>query len=223
MSHLSNSCPPPLNTVVSRIKAFTLAEVLITLGIVGIIAALTIPSLVQKYQIKTTETYIKRFYSNINEAVKLSEIENGDKKEWFQDIDGPYGEQTLTQFYNKYLSKYIKTTKVEYSSDKQRLLIYFADGSLSALEYYGHDILYFTSAKIYEKETFISGKDYFLFGFYPGGARGNRNLYFYNKGVEPYIPAEWDGTEQGLYGTNSYSKIIQNNGWRIPDDYPVKF
>lgn len=32
-------------------QAFTLAEVLITLGIVGIVAAITLPSLIQDYQI----------------------------------------------------------------------------------------------------------------------------------------------------------------------------
>ena len=32
-------------------QAFTLAEVLITLGIVGIVAAMTLPSLIQDYQI----------------------------------------------------------------------------------------------------------------------------------------------------------------------------
>lgn len=35
-------------------KGFTLAEVLITLGIIGIVAALTLPSLIQKYQEKVT-------------------------------------------------------------------------------------------------------------------------------------------------------------------------
>lgn len=32
-------------------QAFTLAEILITLGIVGIVAAMTLPSLIQDYQI----------------------------------------------------------------------------------------------------------------------------------------------------------------------------
>ena len=36
--------------------AFTLAEVLITLGIIGIVAALTIPALITKYQDKVTIT-----------------------------------------------------------------------------------------------------------------------------------------------------------------------
>ena len=34
-------------------KAFTLAEVLITLGIIGVVAAITIPGLIAKYQKET--------------------------------------------------------------------------------------------------------------------------------------------------------------------------
>ena len=36
-------------------KAFTMAEVLITLGIIGIVAALTIPQLIKNYQHKELE------------------------------------------------------------------------------------------------------------------------------------------------------------------------
>ncbi len=50
--------------------AFTLAEVLITLGIIGIVAALTIPTLVNKYKIKQYEVGFKKAYSLLNEAVK---------------------------------------------------------------------------------------------------------------------------------------------------------
>ncbi len=41
-------------------KGFTLAEVLITLGIIGIVAALTLPSLIQKYQEKVTLERLKK-------------------------------------------------------------------------------------------------------------------------------------------------------------------
>ena len=44
-------------------KGFTLAEVLITLGVIGVVAALTLPSLVAKYQKKTYVTGLKRAYS----------------------------------------------------------------------------------------------------------------------------------------------------------------
>lgn len=48
---------------------FTLSEVLITLGIIGVIAALTLPSLIQKKQTKELETGLKVAYSLINQAI----------------------------------------------------------------------------------------------------------------------------------------------------------
>lgn len=46
-----------------KIMAFTMAETLITLGIIGIIAAMTLPSLVAKYQSKVLSTQLKKLYS----------------------------------------------------------------------------------------------------------------------------------------------------------------
>lgn len=40
-------------------KGFTLAEVLITLGIIGVVAAMTMPSLIQNYRKKEATTRIK--------------------------------------------------------------------------------------------------------------------------------------------------------------------
>lgn len=40
--------------------AFTLAEVLITLGIIGVVAAMTLPTLVQKHQEKVTIAKLKK-------------------------------------------------------------------------------------------------------------------------------------------------------------------
>ena len=52
-----NAMPP----VFSR-TGFTLAEVLITLGIIGVVAALTIPSLMTAYNKHITETRLKKFF-----------------------------------------------------------------------------------------------------------------------------------------------------------------
>ena len=49
--------------------AFTLAETLITLGIVGIVAAMTMPSLVSNYRKKLTETKLKSTYSILLNAI----------------------------------------------------------------------------------------------------------------------------------------------------------
>lgn len=67
--------------------AFTMAEVLITIGIIGIVIAMTLPALIQKYRNKVVETRLVYFYSVINQAIRISESVNGDKTYWFQNAD----------------------------------------------------------------------------------------------------------------------------------------
>ena len=45
-------------------KAFTLAEILITLGIIGVVAAMTIPTLVANYRTKALKSGFKKSYSD---------------------------------------------------------------------------------------------------------------------------------------------------------------
>ena len=58
-------------------RAFTLAEVLITLGIIGVVAAMTLPSVINKYKIKQLETAFKRSNSLITNALNLTAEEFG--------------------------------------------------------------------------------------------------------------------------------------------------
>ena len=51
--------------------AFTLAEVLITLGIIGIVAALTIPTLISKHQKKVYVTQLKKAVNTVQNGYKL--------------------------------------------------------------------------------------------------------------------------------------------------------
>ena len=57
--------------------AFTLAEVLITLGIIGVVAALTLPSLVHKYRIKQLETAFKKSSTLIEQSLQRTANELG--------------------------------------------------------------------------------------------------------------------------------------------------
>lgn len=72
-------------------KAFTLAEVLITLGIIGVVAALTIPTLVNNYRKKQFETGLKKEYSVLLQALDMYKQDNETplKKE---DTDQSHGE-----------------------------------------------------------------------------------------------------------------------------------
>ena len=58
-------------------KGFTLAEVLITLGIVGVVAAMTIPMLIQNYQATVLQVQFKRAYSILSQALLLMEKDTG--------------------------------------------------------------------------------------------------------------------------------------------------
>ena len=62
--------------------AFTLAEVLITLGIIGIVAAMTMPSLIQSYRKQEASARLKKFNSIFNQMMIMSEEDNGPSSEW---------------------------------------------------------------------------------------------------------------------------------------------
>lgn len=83
---------------------FTLAEVLITLGIIGVVAALTSPILIKNYQKHVTLQCLKASYSIINQAIETSKQNNGDIDSWDYTIG-------TEDFVNKYLAPYLKLTK----------------------------------------------------------------------------------------------------------------
>ena len=57
--------------------AFTLAEVLITLGVIGVVAALTMPSLIANYQKKVWVNQLKTTYSKLNEGFRQIMAQEG--------------------------------------------------------------------------------------------------------------------------------------------------
>ena len=88
-------------------KGFTLAEVLITIGIIGIVAALTIPTLIGNYQKKKIATIVKEEYSKLNLTLKNAEAENGDATNW-----GYTSYDDLELWIKTYILPYIKYTKI---------------------------------------------------------------------------------------------------------------
>ncbi len=78
---------------------FTLAEVLITLGIIGLVAALTIPTLMQKTNERETVAKVKKYYSVLSNAWKLAYANNG-----------KYNGTSSEDLYN-YISPYLNISK----------------------------------------------------------------------------------------------------------------
>jgi len=53
----------------NRKYAFTLAEVLVTLGIIGVVSAMTVPSLMQNYQRQSYVTQLHKVYNELSQAL----------------------------------------------------------------------------------------------------------------------------------------------------------
>ncbi|MBR1753692.1 type II secretion system protein [bacterium] len=78
------------------LRGFTLAEVLITLGIIGVVAAMTIPTLMQKLDEREKVSGLKKIYSTMSNAYSMAIANNGGSSDfgynttsgWYQDDDG---------------------------------------------------------------------------------------------------------------------------------------
>ena len=81
-------------------SAFTLAEVLITLAIIGIVAALTIPTLVQNFQQDAWDTASEVFQRKLEESLKV------------MNVQGTLAGYTTTEAFVDELSKHIKITRI---------------------------------------------------------------------------------------------------------------
>ena len=77
--------------------AFTLAEVLVTLSILGVVAAISIPSIIQNYQKQATVSRLKMAYSILDRLTQQSFIENG-----YPPLPG--NAQIISNYFIKYLN-----------------------------------------------------------------------------------------------------------------------
>ena len=102
----------------SRLAAFTLAEVLITLGIIGVVAALTLPSLVQSYKKSMYVNSLKKAYSVLNNLTRDAMA----KDEVFEFVDTNLGSAWNERWYGM-------------ETFEQELKNYFPN----AIEFYGSE------------------------------------------------------------------------------------
>ena len=64
-------------------SAFTLAETLIVMGVIGVVAALTLPNLNSSTSDKEVVTKVKKIYQNLNDAMGRAEAVYGPYSDWF--------------------------------------------------------------------------------------------------------------------------------------------
>lgn len=193
-------------------------------------AALTLPTLIQKNNNHVVETRLMKFYSSINQAIKMAEVDYGDKKYWAANFENlefdkngkPLSGYDWTKWFNKYIVPYMKIIKIE--TNWYGVTAYFPDGSAVNMFQNGRDWSYYPGG---DTKCTEKGVCRFDFMFYPPSKDPTYWLCHYNKGVEPwkyYSNCKYESLKRACYSSDrSYcSSVIQMNGWKIPDDYPYK-
>ena len=87
--------------------AFTLAEVLITLGIIGVVAAMTLPSLIAKTKEKEAVSQLKKVHSTLENAYRLAQNEHSEITNWFSENNTAVN----SEIFYKNLKPYLKVMK----------------------------------------------------------------------------------------------------------------
>ncbi len=90
---------------------FTLAEVLITLGIIGVVAAMTIPNLITKLRYNREAALLKENYSILQQMMLRANDEGA-----MSALPHSDNMQQLKEWFNTYLLPYVKVSKVCYGT-----------------------------------------------------------------------------------------------------------
>ena len=220
-------------------RAFTLAEVLITLGIIGIVAAITIPGLIQSHTNKVAEVRLEEFYSLMNQAIKRAEYDYEERESWFQDFfdTGEDGSLNSKQWLETYIAPYVKSLGVE-QKDGRAILRFLNGSAVEIATSYGRDWTFFPGdvekCKKYGHNNYWEYIGTCAFAFHWNPTKGANNWSY------TFQPYSFGGESLDTlknhpnYGCNSTStanggnwrayctRLIQLNGWKIPSDYPFK-
>lgn len=241
--------PMMLNMILNKYKkkdlAFSLAEVLITLGIIGVVAAMTIPVLISNYQKKQTAAQLKAAFSIVQQALKLSQEENGEVESWDTTLNGH-------KFFEKYMSHHIKWMK-EYTSGelkKEAPRTLLNGSAYGGTTYNGGNSAHFTLINgsmvsmnlnsAGESGLWVGidvnglskpnrvGRDTFLFflsseyGLRPLGDYGSPNGWRFPGGIYSRSVVKGGNGNACAKGKTGYwcSALIVQDGWQIEEDYP---
>ena len=217
-------------------KAFTLAEVLITLGIIGVVAALTIPTLMSNHRANVTMQKLKKFYSSMYQAQLMAIKDYGEVQNWdFVENGGESNNEIVLNWFNKYFRPYLNSVEIidkKVIKDEEikdaGIAVKLSDGSIASFDSFSGGYMHirlYTNPKTFADGTATEGKDRFLFGF-------GQNIGAF----EVYGQRSWTNINDlkyngwgGCYKQNTANghplctRLLQMNNWTVPKDYPYRF
>ena len=204
--------------------AFTLAEVLITLGIIGVVSALTIPTLVSNYRKSEVASRLKKFNSIMSQAILMSENDNGPIEDWM-----PTGSNNvdLVKWFETYLKPYVKVTNYTFkpldgvTNSRNALSVYLADGSYFSMEK-GNCMDLFLDVNG-SKPPNAHGRDWFRFLICSNSPEWCDGRHFC-----PMISTFAKTREQKLEACKTGDRgsscpgLLEYDGWEFKKDYPFR-
>ena len=206
----------------ARKGAFTLAEVLITLGIIGVVAALTLPSLIQKHQEQVLENKLKKMYSTISQGIQKAMADDGvyrfSDTEFFQSCIYPEQKsgacaQMVKKYFNVAAVKsdrreyYDNVIQVEYMDGRE---VFSRDKSKRMFRRYLGGEEYSDRFMLSDGSEFslmTSSSGYFYINVDTNGEKGPNT-----DGLD--IFGLWSNDDRSLSG--EYINEIQKNSWKFP-------
>ncbi len=208
-------------------KAFTLAETLITIAIIGVVAALTLPTLISKYQKTVLVNQLKASYSVLSQGFKRMYVEEGvDKITDLLPFGG--GRADLAREYanltQDLVSKYFKIAR-EYRYDEYGEYTYSGIGEYGSKQKYSRSfvlangaIVYIYQSTLYVDVNGLKGpnqiaRDFFQFSLKADGTLQPVNL----GGQRNWIGREADGFGGyiNLFEEEYGAKRIIDDGWKM--------
>ncbi len=228
-------------------KAFTLAEVLITLGVIGVVAAITLPSLITAYNKHVIETKLFKIHSTVLQAIRMIQANNDgsiDLNEMPIDVgDVHFSREKSKAVFENYFAP-VFTSAVEYhptmlnnvysadgstkleAGDANTYLFQLNDGTvLGFTKAGGMDRFYIDVVFNAGKSKIRSGKDTFWLMYDNDGSGGYKYtiLGTYNEQqFKSYCVSNSRRPAYAIYPSAFCTALIVKNNFKIPKDYPVK-
>ena len=235
----------PLKRIIKKC-AFTLAEVLITLGIIGVVAAITIPSLYTSFRKRETASRVKAAYSIFSQAVKLSVEDNGEVGNWDLSDESILGEKYIvpylsgatilsrskigTQYYSVYTLSSQGDGKSPYLdwswNDKTHPVYVMKNGMVFTLDNANDGYCTIVVDINGLGKPNIMGIDGFAFWIdsetstvIPAGAKYTKKQLLGEETADSQRICKRDNTWQ-YYRGGYCAALMQKDGWTISNDYP---
>lgn len=211
--------------------AYSLAEVLITLGIIGVVAALTIPSTISQYNKKVWTTSLKKAYSTAtqacNQALANDEVDYIGDTEFLQSLSTKTNFESVAKKYftNAEIKKltaspadyrgkrgdnYFPSGWSNYYEIKLPNETLYINGTISSGSPENSQLEFYVDVNGANKKPNIAGKDFFGFNL---DKRCKYKPYFSSASCSVSHYFHFYGSAYACF-----DKII-NDGWEIKDGY----